>query len=193
MARVSALRERRGGVLVELDGEPWRTLPVDVVARALLCVGEELDRPRLRELRRELRRSEALSTATRALRHRDLSAHDVEARLERAGVGSRERERTLETLERAGYVDDARFADRRAQALAGRAWGDAAILADLERHGVGQEERAAAVAALEPERDRAALVVAARGPGRRTAAYLARRGFDADAVEHAAGPIAEDA
>ena len=63
--RVTALRpERRGRIAVELDGERWRTVPEDVAATAGLFVGRELDRPALRELRRALRRSEALASAT---------------------------------------------------------------------------------------------------------------------------------
>ena len=80
---VSALRvERRGRVLVELDGEPWRSLrPRWWRGR---CSGwDQLDRPRLRELGRELRRAEALARATRALEHRDLSSRALEERLAR--------------------------------------------------------------------------------------------------------------
>jgi hypothetical protein len=60
---VTALRERRGHVAVELDGQAWRTVPLEVVVRAGLAVELELDRPRLRLLRRELRRAEALAAA----------------------------------------------------------------------------------------------------------------------------------
>lgn len=181
---VSALRaERHGHVLVELDGEPWRALPAGVVARTLLRVGQELDRPRLRELGRELRRAEALERAARALKHRDLSTRALGERLERAGVAAREREQALETLARVGYVDDERFAQRRAQGLAERDWGDAAIADDLERQGIPPAAAAAALAALEPERDRAQRVAGARGATRRTAAYLGRRGFGEDALE----------
>jgi regulatory protein len=184
MQTVSALRaERRGRVLVELDGEPWRSLPADVVARSLLRVGQELDRPRLRELGRELRRAEALARATRALKHRDLSSRALEERLQRAGVAPREREQTLETLERVGYVDDERFAERRAQTLADRDWGDAAIADDLERQGVPPAATATALAALAPERERAQEVARARGASRKTAAYLGRKGFADDALE----------
>jgi regulatory protein len=132
-----------------------------------------------------------LQVAVRALRHRDLSSAAVAARLERAGVDAAEREQALETLGRVGYVDDDRFAGRRAQVLAERGWGDEGIAADLERQGVDAETAAAALAALDPERERASLIVAARGPGAKTAAYLARRGFGEDALEQAL--VAEDA
>ena len=62
--RVSSLRARpRERVEVELDGEPWRTLPAEVVLRAGLDLGIELDRPRARRVRRELRRHEAMARA----------------------------------------------------------------------------------------------------------------------------------
>lgn len=185
--------ERRGRVAVALDGSPWRELPVEVVARTLLRVGVELDRGRLRELRRELRRSEALATAARALRHRDHSARGLSVRLEAAGVTEAERREVVETLERIGYVDDERLACRRAAVLAERGWGDAAIAADLEQKGIDGELAAAAISTLESERERAAREVARRGPGRRTAAHLARRGFGEDVLELALDPpIAED-
>ena len=60
MPVVSGLRELPSGrVAVELDGARWRTVPAEVVVRVRLGVGEELDRPRARELARELRRARA--------------------------------------------------------------------------------------------------------------------------------------
>jgi regulatory protein len=172
-------------VAVELDGAPWRTLPLEVVACAGLRVGEELDRPRLRLLRRELRRYETLSAAARALRNRDHSVRELGEKLERRGASAAERRGALETLERAGLVDDGRFADARAHALAARGWGDAAIRQDLERRGIPEELVESAVASLEPERYRAAAHAARRGGGARAARWLASRGFDEDALDAA--------
>jgi SOS response regulatory protein OraA/RecX len=190
--RITALRpEPRGRVAVELDGERWRTVPVDVAAAVGLAVGRELDRSALRELRRALRRSEALRTATKALRYRDASAQRVTERL--AAVAPAARAQALEVLERAGLVDDARFAERRADALAERGFGDEAIRHDLEHQGVPAEFREQAVAALAAERERAVAIVARRGPGLKTARYLAGKGFGEDAIEAAlAGSVAAD-
>ncbi|MEX2211996.1 MAG: RecX family transcriptional regulator [Gaiellaceae bacterium] len=193
MPRVTGLRERRGGrVAVEVDGSPWRTLPVDAAARAELRVGAELDRARLRTLRRELRRSEALSWAVRALRRRDFSARGLEERLERVGLREEERRSALGTLERAGLLDDERFAAGRAGALAERGYGNDAIRWILEREGVAAELTAEAVGALPPERERAVQVAARRGGGPATAAYLARRGFAVDSIETALGETAAE-
>jgi SOS response regulatory protein OraA/RecX len=188
MPTVTALREdRRGRVAVELDGTPWRVLPVDVVARAGISQGRALDRPALRLLRRELRRAEALHVAGRALRHRDLSRHLLAERLERAAVAPAAAAESLATLERAGLVDDRRVACSRARSLAERGYGDEAIRHRLLAEGLAEALVAPALAELEPEPVRAAPLVERRGRGPRTARYLAGRGFGEEAVEAALG------
>lgn len=134
------------------------------------------------------RSEDAVEQALRALRHRDRSAAELDARLERRGVGEAEREQALETLERVGYVDDDRFARTRAEQLAARGSGDALIRHDLEARGLAAEHVEAALAALEPERDRAAEIAARRGRSLKTARYLASRGFDPDALEGIVAP-----
>jgi SOS response regulatory protein OraA/RecX len=180
---VTALRVgRRGRVTVELDGSPWRVLPVDVVVRAGLVEGRLLDRPALRLVRRELRRAEALQVAERALRHRDLSRHRLAERLA-AAVPPAAAAESLATLERAGLVDDARVARLRAESLAARGYGDEAIRHRLRAEDLPEE----AVGELEPEAERARLLVERRGRGPRTARYLAARGFGEETVEAALG------
>jgi regulatory protein len=179
--------ERRGRVAVELDGAPWRTLPVDVVARAGLSEGRILDRPALRLLRHELRRAEALAVAGRALRRQDLSQRSIAERLARASVAPAAVEESLAVLSRAGLVDDARFARTRAGSLAERGYGDAAIRYDLERRGVNSQLVQQALDSLEGEGERARRLVERRGLGARTARYLAAKGFGEGAVEAAAG------
>ena len=120
----------------------------------------------------------ALAVATRALARRDFSARGLRERLLRAGVPPAEAEVAIGALLRAGLVNDGRFAVARAQALAERGKGNAAIRFDLQQQG------------LEPEQERAERVIARRGGGVATARLLARRGFDEDAVEAA---VAQDA
>jgi regulatory protein len=129
-----------------------------------------------------------IDVAARALRHRDRSRAQVDARLARAGVGEEQREEALDTLERVGYVDDGRFAQARAAALAARGLGDLAIRHDLEEAGVGAEQVGDALAGLEPESERARAVAARLGRTAKTAAQLARKGFSEEAVEAAIGP-----
>jgi regulatory protein len=129
------------------------------------------------------KRPDAVETALRALRFRDRSTAELDARLEQRGVDAAERERALETLERLGHVDDGRFAGARAERLADRGSGDALIRDDLERRGVAAEIVEAALSGIEPERERAARIVERRGPGVKTVRYLAAKGFGEDALE----------
>jgi SOS response regulatory protein OraA/RecX len=188
MPTVTALRDdRRGRVAVELDGAPWRVLPMDVVVRASLAEGRSLDRAALRLLRRELRRAEALHVAGRALRHRDLSRRRLAERLERAAVPPAAAAESLAALERAGALDDARVARVRAHALAGRGYGDEAIRHRLLTEGLDEGLVREALAELPGEAERAAPLIARRGVGPRTARYLAARGFGEEALEAALG------
>jgi len=135
------------------------------------------------------RDEDAVEAAVRALRQRDRSSAELDARLARRGLGEAARSEALETLERIGYVDDERFARTRAEQLAARAAGDALIRHDLEGRGVPADAIGSALAALDPERERAALIVGERGRSAKTARYLAAKGFGEDALEAA---VAQD-
>jgi regulatory protein len=190
---VTALRERpRGRVEIDLDGAPWRLVPADAVVRSGLFVGRALDRETARTLGRELRRADALARAARALRPRDRSRRALDERLAQAGVRADAREEALGTLERVGLVDDARVAAQRAEALAGRGYGDAAIRYDLEHEGLAGELVEEALAALEPERERARTLVERRGAEARTGRWLAGRGFEAATIEDALAGFADE-
>lgn len=159
-----------------------------------LDVGVELDRPRARRLRHELRRHEALALAARSLSHRDLSEKQLSDRLAGARVASAARMEAVDRLVRAGAVDDERLARGRAELLAQRGAGDLLIRHDLETRGISDEQAEAAVSALEAEPVRAERIVAERGPGARTARYLARKGFSEESIESALERgVAEDA
>lgn len=190
---VTGLRELpRGRVAVELDDAPWRILPAGAVARTGLATGRPVDRETARTLARELRNDRALERAARALRTRDRSRGALDRRLALAGVPAAARDAALATLERAGLVDDARVARTRAETLAGRGYGDAAIRAALVREGVAADLAAAAVAELEPEPERARSLVAERGRAdARTLRRLTARGFAPETVADVAG-FAED-
>ena len=172
---------------VELDGAPWRTVPVDVVLAAGLHVGLTLDRERLRIVRRELRSREALSKAARLLARRDLSEQGLGDELERRRIAPAARRETISRLLAAGAVDDERLATHRAELLAARGGGDALIRADLEARGLDPRLVDRALAGLDHEDERARRIISARGASPATARYLARKGFGEDAVETAFG------
>ena len=134
-----------------------------------------------------------IELAARSLHYRDRSRSELDARLARAGIDEDARADALDTLERVGYVDDARFASARAAALAGRGYGDEAIRHDLAGHQLGPEAIEAGLATLEAEAARAVELVERLGRTRKVAAQLARKGFSQDALEAAlGGEFAED-
>jgi regulatory protein len=124
----------------------------------------------------------AVDTALRALRHRDLSARELDQRLRAKGFDESERAEALDTLERTGLLDDTRFAETRTRSLAARGAGDAAIRHALSLAGVAREVADEAMRALDPEAERAGAIVARRGPGPKTARYLRGKGFSEEVV-----------
>ena len=190
---VTALRARGPGrVSVDLDGRPWRILPLEAVVKGRLAVGVGLDRTSARALRRELRRLEARDVALRALRARDHTTASLEQRLADRGTAAAVRRETVAAVQRAGLVDDQRFAGGRAALLASRGAGDLLIADDLERHGVPADAARAAIDELEPERARAARIIAARGASPQTARRLAAKGFSEAAFEPLVADLVTD-
>jgi regulatory protein len=190
VATLTAVRRARAGrVTLEVDGQPWRTVPDDIVVRCGLHAGLTLDRPRLRLLRTELRRAEALATAGRALAQRPLSRRQVSERLRRRGATPPVEHETVAALAAAGLLDDARLAKDRAAALADRGWGDIGIATRLQRDGLEVAEVRVALEGLPAEEGRAAAVVVDVSDRRKAWSLLVRRGFSPEAIEAALGSL----
>jgi SOS response regulatory protein OraA/RecX len=131
-------------------------------------------------------RETAIELAVRALGRRDLSRRALEARLQKAGVAAELSAETVEELAAERLVDDRRLAHARAETLAARGLGDAAIDARLEVEGIEARDRLDAVTELPPECERARRLAEKLGGGsERVAAGLYRRGFGPDAIEAA--------
>jgi SOS response regulatory protein OraA/RecX len=130
-----------------------------------------------------------IELATSSLARGDRTRRELDERLERAGIDVDARKAALETLERIGYVDDARIALSRAEALAARGQGDEAIRFDLERRGLAAEQVESALAALQPEAERACELAERLGATPKTLSQLRRKGFGADSLESAFGDV----
>ena len=188
---ITGLREqKRGRVAVDLDGRPWRVLPTNAVVRAGVAVGRPLDRPMARELAREVRRAKALAAATRSLAASDRSERALEQRLARAGYSATAREEAIASLARAGAIDDSRLAATRAEQMARRGYGDAAIRADLRKRQIEPEAAAGAVAGLEPEVVRLRRLLEAESLTPALLRRLSARGFSRDALDEVASSFA---
>ena len=156
-------------------------------------MGRKLDRPKARELARELRRAKALAAAKRSLAASGRSERALEQRLALAGHSAAAREDAIASLGRAGIVDDARLAENRAELLARRGYGDAGIRADLRRRLISSDIVADAVAALEPELERAQRLLADQSLTPALLRRLSGRGFSRDTLEEVTTAFAQEA
>ncbi|MDW8338303.1 MAG: RecX family transcriptional regulator [Thermoleophilia bacterium] len=122
----------------------------------------------------------ALAAARRARRER--ATEELAGRRAARGLEPEAIDETLARLHASGLLDDGRYAQARATALAGRGAGDALIRHALEGSGVPVELVEEALAAIEPERERARAIVARRGWSARTARLLRAKGFDEELI-----------
>ena len=136
----------------------------------------------------ESQRAEALAVAIRALARREHSRRSLRERLLRAQVTPDDADQVVAELQRLGLLDDGRYARERARVLAERGKGDVAIRSDLDNAGVDAAQIEAALADLDPERERAGRLVGRRGATPATARLLASRGFDEDIVAALVAP-----
>ena len=187
-ATVTAVRAARDGASPSSStAAPWRTVRSRRPSRRGSARASARPRagpracarapPASRRGRRRCARSPGGSTRARPSR----SAWHAPASRRRADSEA------LERAERAGLVDDRRYAAARARQLADRGRGRRARRSTTScGTGSTRRSRATAVAALEPERDRA-RADRRRGAGsaRRTARFLAAKGFAAELVEDA--------
>jgi regulatory protein len=130
-------------------------------------------------------RRTALEAAAAALARRDHSTSGLVGYLAERGIDSDEAQEAVDRLAGAGYIDDGRTASVRAESMAGRGYGDAAIRADLEARGLTAERIDVALAALDPESERARSILDRDGATARTARRLIAKGFSDDTVESA--------
>ena len=148
---------------------------VDVEAE--VEVEEASPRRELTSSERSPRRRDAVDAALRRSATATGVRAQIDEHLEERGFDEDERREALATLARTGLVDDRRFAEPRAAALAGRGAGDALIRHDLRGAGVDDGSswtpRSRRSRASTTGRDR---IVERRGVDREDRALPAREG-----------------
>jgi len=198
-AHVTTIRRRRPGdaaVDVILDsGETVRVHDRRVVEHRL-SAGVALGAAGLDALRRAAAFDAAETRALRLIARRPRSTAELRARMTAWGVDEVTAAGVVERLRELGQVDDRRLAMAVAESGRARGFGRLRTAGDLGRLAVDGQAKAAALAALPgDERSDAARVARGRfGPppyddrtAQRVVGFLARRGFDAEAVAAAVG------
>jgi regulatory protein len=197
ITRIAEQRRKRGRVWVEIDGRHGLSLADEVVTRAGLAVGDELDEATLGRLLAADEVARATEAALAFLAYRPRSEKEVRDRLRRGGFEQEAIEQTIAKLHEWRYLDDADFARRWVESrTTGRPRGSRLLQQELWRKGIDREtvreviddaelDEAAAAEALARERLRS---YAGEDPPvirRRLGAYLSRRGYSYDVVRDA--------
>ncbi len=195
MARITKVEEsKRGKLSVYVDGALWKSFEPELVLEMGLHVGRELSPSDMIEIDAESRCLKAYERALAFLSHRSRSVREVRNKLIEVGYDEREAARAISRLIDRGYLDDIRFArDWATSRACGKHYGRRRLKSELAARGVAgeiideqlseicsesEEERRAFEAAKEKLKKMSAVEDAVKR--RRVAAFLLRRGYDAD-------------
>ena len=133
---------------------------------------------------------QAMRTALRLLRGRDLTEAEIFTRLLTKGFGEIESKAVVSSLLRQGYVSDARIVDRAVEkAVSDRPTGRLRLEMELKARGAKDAAIEHALVSVSPEQERAIAEREVRriqskgGSVSKAGTFLARRGFDTDTIE----------
>lgn len=197
MARVTNIQENRGMVQIDLDGSTAARVRRQHFARCPLSEGDEVDLEEYLDRVAAVQFPDAYEAALNRLDRAARTARDMGASLRRAGYVSAAVDAVVARLQENGLIDDARYAERLAEAQAKQPVGVYAFKRKLRAKGISDEDAEEALSAFDEEQQKAACLAAARKLSRRyedlpprerrakLSQALARRGFSWDAIEAA--------
>jgi regulatory protein len=193
--------KRSGRFVVELEGAPYATVSLDVLTRFHIAIGATIDDETAGVL---LEEAAALGTYDRALGMLALqprSARDLRRRLVLKGERGEHADAAIERLVSTGLLDDTAFARQLARSKAvGQGASKRRLQQEMFKRGVARDVGDAAIESVfsDESLDEAALIegiarkklrslggVDAGTRRRRLYAFLARRGYEADAIRQA--------
>lgn len=196
--RTHARGSRRRTLVV--DGDPWGTVPVEVLRDLDLREGDPVDVDHLRDRILTAAIPRARERALRLLMYRERSAHELLGRLTDDGYPAEVARELLASLSASGLVDDERYAENFARVLVlSRGYGRPRALRELIAKGIPEERAHLALEGVAPQDDeparaqqRARALARAGDTPARLAARLARRGFAPGVALRAASNALQD-
>ena len=203
ITEIEPLFRHKKRLAIRLDEEPWAVLSQKIVKENGLQVGTELDGA-MQEALLEADGKTAVQLCLWYLEQRAYTRAELERKLKEYGYTEENRDNAIARMMKAGYLNDAAVAEFAAEKYAGQSLGRRAVIQKLRMRGLDEETVAAAMENHDPEQEReAARALAARywnrcaqdDPPKRkqkTAAALARKGFDWDVIRAALDALADD-
>lgn len=204
MATVSDIRENRGFIEISLDGVLWLRLRKRHFAQRPVETGQPVDAQAYLDAMASVQAADCYEAALTILDQADHSMGDLCARLERRGYVQPAAQAAVERLQEMHIIDDARYADRIAQAQMGKAVGAYAVRRKLRAKRLSEETIEAAMEGFDDAQQEAACRAAAEKLFRKYGALparegraklsqaLARRGFGWDAIRSVVDALFSD-
>ncbi len=191
---------RRRSVALRLDGEAWLRVEPDALDELGVADGDEIDDARRTAVEDALARTRARLFVVRSLATRMQSRAEIERKLAARGIPPGAARDAVERVVEYGYIDDAALAGQLARGMQARGYGRRRAELKLRSRGLMDALAESALEAAYGNRDEVALARAALGrravtgdaDRRRAIAFLARRGFSADAARQAVREAARD-
>ena len=135
---LKAQKRKKDRVNIYLDGE--YAFSLSRITSAWLSIGQELSGEKIAELKSQDTREVAYTKTLQRLNHRDYSKAEIRRRLERNGTPVDVTDDVLKRLDRAGLVDDEKFAQNWVENRTEfRPRGRRALAYELRSKGVHQE------------------------------------------------------
>ncbi len=194
-----------GRFVVLVDGRPFATVSLDIIARLELHVGDELSEAQTAVLEREAGALKTFDRALNMLAFQARSSRDMRRRLVQKGEEPEHVDAAIEKMEASGLIDDAQYARQVARSkLLGAGASKRRLQQELFKRGVARGTADEAIAEVieeeDVDEDAAVREVAEKklrtlqkedGPTRRRRlyAFLARRGYDGDVIRRAIADV----
>ena len=204
MAIVSDIRENRGFIEISLDGVLWLRLRKRHFAQRPVETGQCVDAQAYLDAMASVQAADCYEAALTILDQADHSMGDLCARLERRGYVQPAAQAAVERLQEMRIIDDARYADRIAQAQMGKAVGAYAVRRKLRAKRLSEETIEVAMEGFDDAQQETACRAAAEKLFRKYGALppregraklsqaLARRGFGWDAIRSVVDALFSD-
>ena len=194
-----------GRFVLQVEGKPFATVSLDILERLRLAVGVDVSPELGEKIEQEAAALAAYDRALNMLAFQARSARELRRRLVQKGEEPAQVDAAIERLVANGLLDDANYARQFARSrVAGQGASKRRLQQDLFKRGVGREVADEAIAEVladegvdESEivervaRKKARSLAKLDAPTRRRRLYsfLARRGYEADAIRRAMAAV----
>ena len=200
------VQKRKGRVNLFIDGKFALGLPLEIVCKERLSIGQRISPQKLENLAKENELDKILNRVYRFLSYRPRSKKEIERYLAKIGAGEVVANLVIKKLEKQKYIDDFEFARWWVeQRIEFRPVGEEKLKAELFQKGVRKEiiEEVIKSQIPKPKSQNLAFKVAkkilSRYKGlsqaefrRKMGSFLARRGFDWETIKETVDRVQKD-